>query len=121
MRPALTAATLAVCIGAAGAMPFGAMPMKHTVTDARGAILVARAMMLAKDSDSPATPEQRRHWLEHWSDQAWLEHCNAMLKGGVWVVTNKGPHRPRTGYFSGAAAIYIGADDGRFLGELFVD
>jgi len=112
---------LAISICAATALPFGAAPMTHTVSDARGAILVARAMMLAKNADSPAAPEQQRRWLEHWSDRAWLDHCDAKLEGGVWIVTNKGQHKPQTGYFTGAAAIYIGADDGRFLGELFAD
>ena len=121
MRLAAVVIALFLLAGGANAVPFGVGPMKHTVTDARGAILVARAMMLALDANSPASPAQQSRWLSYWSDQAWLDHCDAILDHGVWTVTNKGLHKARTGYFTGAAAIYIGADDGRFLGQLFAD
>ena len=105
----------------ANAAPFGAGPTKNTVKDEHSAILIARAMIMASTAPFLGTPQQERQWrVEDWSEDAWLARCTARLDHGIWIVTNRGPHKPRTGFFSGAVAIYIGADDGRFLGELFI-
>jgi hypothetical protein len=95
----------------AGPTPRVAPHFPPIITDARSAIRIARAMELAQRPDDPMIK----------SEADWEAHCTAKLVNGVWSVTDKGPHAPRTGYFTGAAAIFIGAQDGRYLGAFFVD
>jgi len=80
------------------------------VRDAQSAIRIAHALELAQRPEDGAIQ----------GEAAWLDNCQASLKDGVWYVTNKG-HRPGTGYFTGAAVIWIGAQDGRYMGQGFVD
>ena len=81
------------------------------VTDAHGAIVIARAMMLA---ERPGDPEIR-------SEAEWLANAKADLRNGVWYITDKKPHKAREGYFIGGAVIKIDARDGRYLGEFFAN
>jgi hypothetical protein len=85
-------------------------PNPPLITDAPSAIRIARAMMLAMHKDP-----------RNLSESDWEQNCKASLIDGVWVITDRAPHAPRIGYFTGAAAIYIGAQDGRYLEKFFVD
>ncbi len=89
------------------------------IKDAKNAILVARALQVAQNPDDGAIL----------SEAQWLTNCRAELKSGVWSIRYRGrpatmhsPYEgPEPGYCSGAFAFYVGAQDGRFMGELFVD
>jgi len=84
-------------------------PISPLVQDAPSAIRIARAMVLAMHPDP-----------RNYSEEEWERHCGATLSRGVWHIYEK-KHVSGQGYFTGAAVISIGAQDGRFLGELFAD
>jgi hypothetical protein len=78
------------------------------VRDARTAIRLARIMQAALVG---MDPDSTRY--------AWEEECQAKLKNGIWIVTAKTP-RPAVGApCTGAAEVYIGAQDGRFMGQMW--
>jgi hypothetical protein len=89
------------------------------IKDEKSAILVARALRVAANPDDGGIL----------SEAQWLTNCRAELKDGVWWVRYRGrpatmhsPHEgPEPGYCSGATVFYVGAKDGRYMGELFVD
>ena len=102
------------------------------VKDEQGAVRIARALSLAQ---TDVEPLQR-------TEAEWMAACKAELRSGVWHVqprahrsgvwhalsrAHRSDIRPITrdeavlGYCTGAADFTIGAQDGRYLGELFVD
>ena len=97
------------------AMSLGCAPSiagpEPVVRDAKSAIRIAWAMSRALRPDDRLVK----------GEPDWQSNCEARLVQGVWQITNKGHHRPHTGYFTGAAVIYISATDGRYLGATFID
>ena len=89
------------------------------IRDEKSAILVAHALEIAANPDDGAIL----------SEAQWLTNCRAELRNGVWYIRYRGrpatmhsPHEgPEPGYCSGATVFYVGAQDGRYMGELFVD
>ncbi len=95
-------------------------PGEPLVQDAQSAIRIARALKLAQRPNNRAI----------FSEAQWQENCQAKLVDGVWHVTPKvlvasHNHPDITGpaplFCSGAAVFNVGAQDGRFLGEIFAD